>query len=52
MHNVFISLFHSLSSITNTNISPYPTIEKVHKVTVIDLYKAFDTNNNKASINH
>ena len=48
MHNVFISLPHSLPSITNTSISAY-------KVTVVDLDKAFNsktTNSNKASINH
>ena len=55
MHNVFISLPHSLPSITNTSISAYPSIESAYKVTVVDLDKAFNsktTNSNKASINH
>ena len=40
MHNVFISLPHSLPSITNTSISAYPSIESAYKVTVVDLDKA------------
>ena len=52
MHHVFTSLTHSSTSITNTIISAYSAIENVHKVTLVDLDKVFNTNrtNNNASI--
>ena len=52
MHHVFTSLTHSLPSITSTVVSAYSTIEKVHKVTLVDLDKVFNTNrtNSIASI--
>ena len=53
MHYVFISLPHCLPSITNTIISAYPAIENVYKVSIVDLYTVFATNNNNnTSINH
>ena len=55
MHRAFTTPPHSLPSITNTIVSLYPTTENAHKLTVVDLDKALDTNTtntNKAPITH
>lgn len=55
MHRAITSPPHSLPSNSNTIVSVYPTTENAHKVTVVDLDKALDTNTtnqNKTSTNH